>query len=69
MDPLEEHLTNITRRPGRASWIQIVTSRHDQASRDQAVRDRFHHADLAHLLGQQRADACIGRGGKQAAEQ
>jgi putative ABC transport system permease protein len=34
-----DYLTTITRRPGRAGWIQIVTSQHDQATRDRVVRD------------------------------
>jgi putative ABC transport system permease protein len=34
-----DYLTSITRRPGRASWIQVVTSQHDQATRDRVVRE------------------------------
>ncbi|HEU5103926.1 MAG TPA: FtsX-like permease family protein, partial [Roseiflexaceae bacterium] len=33
-----DYLTSITRRPGRASWIQIVTNQHDQTTRDRVVR-------------------------------
>jgi putative ABC transport system permease protein len=29
----------VTRQPQRASWIQVVTSSHDQATRDRVVRD------------------------------
>jgi putative ABC transport system permease protein len=34
-----EYLTSVTRQPRRASWIQVVTSSHDQATRDRVVRD------------------------------
>jgi putative ABC transport system permease protein len=38
-----DYLSSITRRPGRASWIQIVTDQHDQATRDRVVRDLDAH--------------------------
>ena len=38
-----DELTSITRRPGRASWIQVVTDQHDQATRDRVVRDLDAH--------------------------
>jgi putative ABC transport system permease protein len=33
-----DYLSSIIRRPGRATWIQIVTDRHDPAAREQVVR-------------------------------
>jgi putative ABC transport system permease protein len=38
-----EYLTSVTRQPRRAGWIQVVTDRHDQATRDRVVRDLNEH--------------------------
>jgi putative ABC transport system permease protein len=53
-----DYLTIITRRPGRAGWIQIVTSQHDQAARDQVVRDLDAHfkAIGIHMSGSETLD-------------
>ncbi|HJZ47246.1 MAG TPA: FtsX-like permease family protein [Roseiflexaceae bacterium] len=53
-----DYLANITRRPGRASWIQVVTSQHDQATRDRVVRELNEHfkAIGIHMSGSETID-------------
>jgi putative ABC transport system permease protein len=53
-----DYLTSITRRPGRASWIQVVTSQHDQATRDRVVRELNEHfkAIGIHMSGSETID-------------
>jgi putative ABC transport system permease protein len=38
-----DYLASITREPGRASWIQIVTDQHSQATRDRVARELNQH--------------------------
>jgi putative ABC transport system permease protein len=38
-----DYLASITRQPGRASFVQIVTNQHSQAVRDRVVRDLNQH--------------------------
>src|SRR5262249_58113873 len=52
------YLANFPRRPGRASWIQVVTSQHDQATRDRVVRELNEHfkAIGIHMSGSETID-------------
>jgi putative ABC transport system permease protein len=53
-----DELTSITRQPDRATWIQIVTNRHDQVSRDDVVRNLNAHfkAIGIHMSGSETLD-------------
>jgi len=53
-----DQLTSITRLPGRASWIQVVTSQHDQATRERVVRQLNEHFKALgiHMSGSETLD-------------
>lgn len=53
-----DYLAHITRRPGRVSWLQVVTSQHDRAASERVVRElneRFKAAGI-HMSGSETLD-------------
>jgi putative ABC transport system permease protein len=53
-----DYLTGIIREPRRATWIQIVTDGHNQATRDRVVRDLNEHFKTVgiHMSGSETVD-------------
>jgi putative ABC transport system permease protein len=53
-----DYLASITDQPRRAGWIQVVTSVHDQATRDRVVRDLNEHFKSVgiHMSGSETID-------------